>query len=61
MTAPAVICLFLGLAALAAAQKPADKDLPRISNPFELISLDSIYVKDGMKKIRHSRVRIASK
>jgi hypothetical protein len=25
---------------------------------FELITLDAIYVKDGMKKIRHSRVRM---
>ena len=25
---------------------------------FELIELDRIYVKDGMKKVRHSRVRM---
>ena len=25
---------------------------------FELIELDSVYEKDGMKKIRHSRVRM---
>ena len=25
---------------------------------FEVIKLESIYVKDGMKKIRHSRVRM---
>jgi len=30
----------------------------RVAVRFELIMLDSIYVKDGMKKIRHSKVRM---
>jgi hypothetical protein len=31
---------------------------PDVPVRFELIMLDRIYVKDGMKKIRHSRVRM---